>query len=85
MVKVFYKIISTWDTEITNAEGENISVKGISFSYDDNSLVYTVYLPIKNLNINKIKNAIKDYYKNNIKMDVYKGVSDSFDDEEVSE
>ncbi len=85
MVKVFYKIISTWDTEITNAEGENISAKGINFSYDDNPLVYTIYLPIKNLNMNKIKQAIKDYYKDNIKKDVYKGVTDSFDDEEVSE
>jgi len=82
--KVKYNIIRSWECEATAEEGLLKTFVGIQFNYNNSSNIHTIFLLKDGININKIKKAIKDYYKQTIKRDEYEGMTGEFEpDEEV--
>ncbi len=82
MVKVKFTILSAWNTEIYGENDTYIKAKGIQFQYDISPMTYTIYIPIEDLNMGKIKKVIKEHYKTHVFMDEYAGLSGEIDTEE---
>jgi len=74
MKKIWYKIIKSWNTEITDKDGKTKKLIGIKFMFSGSNERYTIFIEDKLVNMKKIEKALKDFYVQHIQMDKYANI-----------